>query len=199
MLNQWANTPTGFTATNGGKIPRHDLIMRNLIVRYDLDKERANFYFEKFKTIVEDSGFDFNSGYHEATLLVNEYFRLNPVLKFETLFRLASATSTDRQIVWLYCKLKDQWLQYALGSDFDDNRENSKQSFKKFGEILKIMFKYDAAPDRDKIVPVLIKMGFINELESISSINNKHRPYIFSSYLEDVAKNIDKYVKVKLD
>ena len=197
MLYQWANTPTGITAVGKSWIPDHRLIAKNLQNRYTFDKERANSYLENFKKLVEEAGFDFNSGYLDATWLVNEYLNSHPGLKDETLFKLASATPKERQILWLYCKFKDQWLQYALGSDFDDNRENSKQSFKKFGETLKIMFNYDPTPNRYEIVRVLLQMGFINELESISTINNKHRPYIFSSYLENVAKNIDTYVNIK--
>jgi len=114
-------------------------------------------------------------------------------LKLETISRLASAKPKEGQIVWLYCKFKDQWLQYSLSN----YSENSKKSFKKFSDIFKIMFDIEPAPNRDEITLVLINLGFINELEWITSTNNEYRPYIFSSYLEDIAKNIDKYVNIK--
>jgi len=195
MLYQWANTPTGTTAVDKRWIPDHGLIKKNIMVRYKLDKEGegVNSYFEKFKKLVEDAGFDFNSGYLDATLPVNEYLSLNPILKLETISRLASAKPKEGQIVWLYCKFKDQWLQYSLSN----YSENSKKSFKKFSDIFKIMFDIEPAPNRDEITLVLINLGFINELEWITSTNNEYRPYIFSSYLEDIAKNIDKYVNIK--
>jgi len=197
MLYQWANTPTGITALDKGKIPNHGLIKQNLICRYNLDKEKANSRFEEFQKIVEDAGFNFNSGYIDATLFVNQYISLNPILKLQTLSRLASAIPRDGQIVWLYCKFKDQWLQYALSSYWDENRENGKKSFKKFSDIFKIMFDCDPGPSRDEITHVLVNLGFINKLDWFTSTHNEFRPYIFSSYLEDVAQNIDKYVNVK--
>ena len=200
LLYQWANTPTGITALDNGKIPNHGLIKQNLMVRYkQLDKEKANSRFEEFKKLVEDAGFDFNSGYLDTTLFVNEYLILNPVLKLQTLYRLASATEKERQIVWIYSKFKDQWLQHSLGSYYDEKRENSKKSFKKFSDIFKIVFDSEPGPNRDEITRVLIDLGFINELEWITTTNNEFRPYIFSSYLEDIAKNIDKYVNIKGD
>lgn len=194
-LYQWANTPTGTTATDNGKIPKHGLILKNLIVRYG--KERADTCFKNFVKIVEDAGFTFESGYHDATLLVNEYLNLNPVLKLQTLYMLASAPAKDQHIVYIYAKFKDQWFQHSLGSYYDDNRENSKKTFKKFSGILKIMFDSEPEPNREDITRALIELGFINELEWITSSNNEFRPYIFSSYLEDIAKNIDRYVNIK--
>ena len=115
MLYQWTNTPTGKTAAIDKRwIPDHELIKKNLHVRYDLDEVSTNAYFENFVKLVKDAGFDFDSGYLDAQSLVNEYLSHNTVLKNQTLSRLKSATPKVRQIVWLYCKFKDQWLQYSL-------------------------------------------------------------------------------------
>jgi len=197
ILHQWANTPTGITAIQKGKIPNHNLIKQNLIGRYNLDKEKANAQLDEFVKIVEDAGINFNSGYIDAAVFINEYLRLNPVLKLQTLSKLASATPKEGQIVWLYCKLKDQWLQDAWGSYWDENRENSKKAFKKFSDIFKIMFDSDPAPNRDEITCVLVNLGFINELNWITSTHNEFRPYIFSTHLGDIAKNIDKFVNIR--
>ena len=191
-LYQWANTPTGTTATDNGKIPKHGLILQNLIVRYG--EERADMCFKNFVKFVEDAGFNFESGYHDATLIVNEYLNLNPVLKLQTLYRLASATEKERQIVWLYCKLKDQWSLWSYSEDYG---EISKNSFKKFSNLLKILFNNETG--KGEITRVLINQGIINELEWITSKSDKrHREYRFSSYLEDIAKNVDTYIKVEI-
>jgi len=203
MLYQWANTPTGTTAAvDKSWTPNHELIKKNLQDRHVPDKEGKDAnsyfenYFEKFKKLVEEAGFDFNSGYLEATLFVNEYLSLNPILKLETLSRLASATPKEGQIVWLYCKFKDQWLQDSWGSYSDEKKENSIKAFKKFSEILDIMFK--SKPNEGEITHVLINLGFVNELEWVTSKTYKESGlYIFSSYLEDIAQNIDKYVNIK--
>lgn len=51
---------------------------------------------------------------------------------------------------------------------------------------------------KEEITRVLINLGFINELEWITSKTYKQSGlYIFSSYLEDIAKNIDKYINIK--
>lgn len=104
MLYQWANTPTGIKALQKGRIPNHGLIGKNLIVRYELDQKEkdANYYLEQFKKLVEDAGIDFNSGYNnphgdtDLNWLFDEYFRLNPVLRLQTLCRLASAKERER-------------------------------------------------------------------------------------------------------
>lgn len=198
MMYQWANNPTTKTALfDKGGTPDHGLIKKNLQVRYALDKEGANSYFEKFKNLVDEADFNFNSGYLDATLFVNEYLNLNPVLKLETLSRLASATPKEGQIVWLYCKFKDQWLQYSLGSNFDENRDNSKKTLKKFVAIFKIVFDKESEPYPNEIISILIKLGFINELDWITSTHKEFHPYIFSSYLDDIAKDIDKYINIK--
>lgn len=199
ILYQWANTPTGSTAALKKKwIPDHKRIANNLRIRYELDKESAEAYLERFRKLVEDASFDFDSGYLDATLPVNQYMGLNPVLKLQTLSWLASATPTEGQIVWLYCKLKDQWLQDSWSSYSDENRENSKKSFEKFSSLLKILFNSEPPPNRAGITLVLIKLGIVNELEWITSKTHKEsRLFIFSSYLEDVAKNIDDYINIR--
>src|SRR5208283_3468707 len=205
MLHQWANTPTGITATGTySQMPSHELIEKNLKARYkNLDKDNENVYsekFEKFKKCVEDAGLDFNSGFNEAKWLVNEYVRINPVLKLETLYRLASANNIDREIVWLYCKLKDQGLQWQWESYSYSNieREISQKSFEKFRFLLKTLF--NSEPLIGHIKSVLIEQGFVNELESITSKPPFKRSgeYVFSLYLDDIAKNIDKHIKVEI-
>lgn len=205
MMYQWANTPTGTTAPiEHGQIPKHELIENNLMVRYNhkcnLDKNSANAYFEKFKKLVEEAGFDFNSGFNDAKWLVNEYVRYNPVLKLETLYRLASANNEEREIVWLFSKLKDQGLQWQWSSytDSDAEREYSKKTFEKFRSLLKILFNRESLAGN--IPRVLVYQGFINELESITSKKPFKRSgeYVFSSYLDDIAKNIDKHIKVTI-
>lgn len=121
-------------------------------------------------------------------------------MKLETLYKLASAKNEDREIVWLYCKLKDQGLQWQWSSytDSDAEREISKKSFEKFRSLLKTLF--NSEPLTGHILRVLIEQGFINELESITSTKPFKRSgeYVFSSYLDDIAKNIDKHIKVEI-
>ena len=204
ILYQWANTPTGIEALKKGRVPNHGLIGKNLIVRYELEKIDANNYLEWFKKIVEDAKIDFNTGYNnphgdtDLDWFFDEYFTLNPVLRLQTLCRLASANERDREIVWLYCKLKNKGLQ-SLWSSYSDNEiEKFYKSFKKFSEIFRSMFHPESELSQDEIVCVLIKQGFINELEWITSKTDKRSGrYEFPTYLEDIAKNIDNYIKFK--
>lgn len=85
------------------------------------------------------------------------------------------------------------WSSYS-----DIDIEKFYKSFKKFSEIFKSMFNGEPEPSQDEIVHVLIKQGFINELEWITSkIDKRSGRYEFPSYLEDIAKNIDNYIKFK--
>jgi len=60
-----------------------------------------------------------------------------------------------------------------------------------------MVFDKEPEPYPNEIISVLIKLGFINELDWITSTHREFHPYIFSSYLDDIAKDIDKYVNVK--
>ena len=199
MLYQWANTPTSKTAAiTKGWTPNHELIKNNIGSRYKIEKEKVQSDFEKFKKIVEDSGFNFASGYLDATEIVNSSVELNSLLQSQTLSRLAAASSRDGKIAWLYSKLYEQCLQFSWYSHYPGNsNEILKEPFKKFGDIFTVIFSGESAPTRFEILKVLVYLGFINELDWISATHRDMGIYEFSVYLKDIANNIDKYVNVK--
>mgnify|MGYP001237891118 CR=1 FL=1 len=199
-LNQWISTPTGCTVLKKGDYPDHKLIRSNLRARYGL--EEANLIYDQFKNAVTKYGFNFDTSFNDLPENeIRNFFNQNPDLKNFTLTKLQSAELKEKEIAWLYCKLKDQWPIYSWYSYSDDDTGLNKKTFAKFGGILKILFSTPTNKievSKYEIINSLIKLGFVNELEWLTSKTNKRTgEYVFSPCLEDVARDIDKHISLK--
>ena len=191
-LYQWATAPTGTTAVLDGFPPDHGLIKSNLKIRYNLNDKKVNEIYNEFKGEIESIGFDFLSGFLEAEVEVKEYFDESDVLKNEVLQRLKSAPDNEKFIVWLFCKVKDNYETWSSERDYGTGRE----ALKRFWALLNATFNIHAT--MAEVYSILIKLGFVNELEWIRSSkkHNRTRNFILPDYLQSVAEDIDEYISL---
>lgn len=187
---QWARNTTSRSAIMNGYLPKHELIKNNIERRYNLDSKKVEEVYGKLVKKIENAGLDFfrdhyNIDYREIVerVLNGKY---GDVLRGETLRRLNSASQEEKYIVWLYCKLKENY-------NFDEYHELGYRD--RFTALLKATFNI-AAESFDVIINCLIKIGFINGLQTWSARGNSSYSYIFPEYLESVALEIDKYISL---
>ncbi|RLF68581.1 MAG: hypothetical protein DRN40_07425, partial [Thermoplasmata archaeon] len=182
-LYQWATNPTSMSAViHRRRPPSHELIKENLKIRYGLRGKEPEKVYNKLMEEIESMGIDFSGGFINVEHEVREYFDENDILKNEVLRRLENATDREKYIVWLFCKLEGNpeiWL----------NNE-------KFGACLIATFNTHVA--MPEVHTTLIKLGFLNKLEWVSSTHRwDRRPELeFPHYLQPIAENIDEYISL---
>ena len=194
-LYQWASNPTSPTAAlTRGCSANHELIKRNIEKRYNLDSDKAEEIYNRLIQEIEDAGIDFATGYLEwkeyIKNIINEKY--GEVLREKTIERLNKASQEAKYIVWLYCKVKDEYGLFPSTADYDDWIIGSMY---KFAAIFNATFNSAITPTRKTIaIDVLIEIGFINKLNWITADCNKDRDeYIFPEYLKPLILEIDKY------
>ena len=191
---QWARNPTSYTAAiTRGCSANHELIKENIGKRYHLDSDKAKEIYNRLIPEIENVGIDFATGYlgweEYIKNIINEKY--GEVLREKTLERLNKASQEAKYIVWLYCKVKDEYGLFPQDNDVDYFGD----SMDKFDALFNATFKSPLEQTRET-VNILIEIGFINELHWIASkeCTRRRNEYIFPEYLELLALEIDKYI-----
>jgi len=197
-IYQWATAPTGITAVRNGFPPNHGLIKTNLKLRYGLGEKEVEEIYEKLKKEIKSIGLDFSSGFLDVENEIKKYFDENDILKNEVVKRLKSASDNEKYIVWLFCKVKDNYWVWTSRINHDYDSYDYEVS-KRFEALLNATFNIDATIQ--EVDSLLIKLGFLNRLEWVGSksrygYEKKENHLTFPHYLTSIAENIDDYISL---
>lgn len=185
-LYQWATSPTSSTAVSKGCPPDHRLIKGNITKRYALDDEKASEVYNNLVEEIGNAGIDFVRGYIDCKEQIKE--RVGDVLRKETLERLKTASQKEKHIVWLYCKVEDNF-------DLNPCKYIGWESVNKFNTLLKVVFNDSPEAHKEGFSDILIRIGLINRLVwNKSKCKNSEVSNVFPHYLKPLLSEIDQYI-----